>query len=742
MKKRFSLVVLLILFVVVSAALAAGVVFYWRYIGNLLEKDVTSNIVAAASETMDSFDRAVEADQRVVDTIAITAQTNYPWDNPRKLKRFLQLQVKYNEFENLGIIPLQGDALLARPDTLDAGWQREFLLKALAEDTFVSERQIDPVSKRRVFVQAASLHDGMEPVGALFALVPTERYRALLTLSSLGDNGLAIVIARNGDVQAAGWPFQADNVFTLLKRAKFPKGKSLNSLRAQIQAGESTFVRYQLDGQYRLLYGVALNVNNWYLLAVLPTDSIQAQAQRVAWVSLGLFAFIFMLFGVLGLYVFVLRVYSNRQLFRTAFVDSLTGTDNLNRMALQFPKRLRALDGSAALVIFDITKFKVINDMLGYERGNLVLQRAAAIFKENLSAGEYVCRNFADNFVLLMRFTDRRELRARLSNWLTAIRRDCTGIDSCVMVDGVFGVYQVEENVPFYIALDRARFALANAKNSSKESIRFYDEKDRHRLLQERQLESIMEQALADGSFALMLQPQFNFQTGKMEGAEALVRWNHVERGMVRPDDFIPLFERNGFILKLDMFILEQAVKFLAKWRSDGKQQVPIAVNFSRLHLNDSRYIPQMTRIVDEYDMPHRLIEVELTESVILSNHELAQNVVRGLHNKGFSVAMDDFGSGYSSLNVLKSLQFDSIKLDKEFVTGCEQNPTARKVVQGAVEMIKAIDAKVVAEGVETAEQAEFLRRVGCDLAQGYYFARPLPVEEFEKLLTPVPNEE
>lgn len=740
--KRISRVGLVALFLVVIAGLTAGVTFYGHYVSNLLEEDEVANIMAAAGETAESFTRALEADQRVVDTIAITAQTNYPWDSPKKLERFLHLQVKYNEFENLGIIPLHGSALLARPDKLDASWQQSTLLTTLEKDTFTSSRLVDSISKRPVFVQAASLHDGMEPVGALFALIPTERYRALLTLSSLGENGLAVVISRDGQVQAAGWPFQADNVFDILAKAKFPKGTSFQTLRDQIQAGEDTFIRYQLDGQYRLLHGIAMTVNDWYLLTILPIDSIQAQAQQVTWASLGLFVVLFVLFGLLGLYVLFLRMYSNRQLFKTAFVDSLTGTDNLNRMTLQFHKRLRALNGQAALVIFDILKFKAINDMLGYERGNLVLQRAANLFKENLRTNEFICRNFADNFVLLLSFTDRRELRARLMDLLTLIRRDCTAIDSCVMVDGVFGVYEVEENVPFYIALDRARFALENAKNSSKESIRFYDEKDRHRLLQERQLESIMEQALADGSFALMLQPKFNFQTGKMEGAEALVRWNQADRGLIRPDDFIPLFERNGFILKLDMFILEQAVKFLAKWRSDGKQQVPIAVNFSRLHLNDSRYIPQMTRIVDEYDVPHRLIEVELTESVILNNHELAQNVVRGLHNKGFSVAMDDFGSGYSSLNVLKNLRFDTIKLDKEFVSGCEQNPTARKVVQGAVEMIKAIDAKVVAEGVETAEQAEFLRRVGCDLAQGYYFSRPVPVEDFEKLLAAVPAEE
>ena len=734
--KRISLVGLVVLLVAVVIGLAAGVAFYWHYIGEMLERDVKSNIVAAANETADSFSRALEADQRVVDTIAITAQTNYPWERQKKLERFLQLQVKYNEFVNLGIIPLKGESFLARPDKLDKSWQEAILMRGIAEDTFVTPRQTAPSTKRNVFVQGASLHDGEDPVGTLFALIPTERYRALLTLASLGENGLAIVISRNGEVQAAGWPFEGDNVFEILTRAQFQSGQSLAALRSQIGEGKTTFVRYYLNGQSRLLYGMALPVNEWYLLAVLPTDFIQAQTQRVTWVSFGLFSFLFLLFGILGLYIFGLRSYSNRQLFKTAFIDTLTGADNLHRMTLQFHKRWHALDEKAALVIFDVLKFKVINDMLGYERGNLVLQRAAQLFKENLEPNEFICRNFADKFVLLLDFTDRRELRSRLMKLLALIRRDCTSIDSCVMVDGAFGVYEVNEDVPFYIALDRAHLALENAKHSTKEPIQFYDEKDRHRILQEKQLESAMEQALADGSFTLMLQPKFNFQTGKMEGAEALVRWNQADRGLIRPDDFIPLFERNGFILKLDMFILEQAVKFLAKWHHDGKARVPIAVNFSRLHLNDSRYIPQMTHIVDSYKVPHDLIEVELTESVILNNRELAQNVVRGLHNKGFSVAMDDFGSGYSSLNVLKSLQFDTIKLDKEFISGCEhQNSTARKVVQGAVEMVKAIGAHVVAEGVETQEQAEFLRSVGCDLAQGYYFSRPLPLDEFEKLL-------
>ncbi len=691
--------------------------------------------MSAGNEAADSFSRAVAADQRVIDTIAITVQTNYPWTNTEKLERFLHLQVKYNEFENLGIIPLRGKSLQARVTAESESWLREIMMRAMAEDTYVSSRQVSASSGANVLVQAASLHDGMEPIGALFAVVPTDRYKNLLTLSSLGSNGAAFVISRDGQVEVAGRPLSSDNMFDVFGRAQFPKEKPFETVREQIQSGQSTFVRYYLDGQQRFLYGVALPVNNWYLLAVLPTHFIQAQAQRLTWVSLSLVTVILILFGLLMFYMFRLRAYSNQQLFNTAFVDSLTGVDNLNRMSVLFSKRLRELNGAAALVIFDILKFKVINDMLGYERGNQVLQRAADVLHAHLEKGEYMCRSTADNFVLVLSLTDRRTLRTRLTKLVATIRRECTAMDSCIMVDGVFGVYELLEHVPFFIALDRARLALEHAKHLSTGNIQFYDEKDRRRILLEQQLENSMEQALSSGAFTLMLQPKFDFNTREMKGAEALVRWNQGERGLVRPDDFIPLFERNGFILKLDMFILEQVAKVLNKWRQAGKEQVPIAVNFSRLHLNDSRYIPQMSRTVDAYEVPHHLIEVELTESVILNNRELAQNVIRGLHNKGFSVAMDDFGSGYSSLNVLKGLQFDSIKLDKEFLSGSEQNKTAQKVVQGAVDMIKAIGAKIVAEGVETAEQAEFLRQIGCDLAQGYYFSRPLPVAEFEQLL-------
>ena len=182
-------------------------------------------------------------------------------------------------------------------------------------------------------------------------------------------------------------------------------------------------------------------------------------------------------------------------------------------------------------------------------------------------------------------------------------------------------------------------------------------------------------------------------------------------------------------------FTLEETLRLLKKWKEEGKPVVPVGVNFSRLHLQEPHFIDELAQTADKYGVEHQLLEIELTESVVFGNVDLMKQVIEGLHGKGFSVAMDDFGSGYSSLNVLKNLDFDCIKLDKEFLARGEGNPRMRQIISGLVRMVKSLGSGVVAEGVETAEQAEFLSRIGCDLAQGYLFSRPLPPQEFEKRL-------
>ena len=477
-----------------------------------------------------------------------------------------------------------------------------------------------------------------------------------------------------------------------------------------------------------------LEVNGWYMVSSVPAKYVEEQATQVAKLSLVLFGVVFFVFYLLMFFIMRVRDDSNRQLFTTAFVDPLTGADNFNRMCEQFQSRLAGLNGKAALVLFDINKFKVINDLHGYERGNEVLKGVARVLQQELAPEESFCRLAADNFVLLLKYDDHRVFLKRLHTLGTQLKRNCTVAESCLVLDIAFGIYEITEDIPFYIMLDRAHLALERAKTRTFDKCEFYNVADRDRIITEQQIENTMEAALANREFEIYLQPKCDFVTGEILGAESLVRWNHEGR-VVRPDEFIPLFERNGFILKLDMFIMEEAARLLAKWKANGTPVVPLAVNFSRLHLNDSRLIPQMRRIMAQYNVPNKLLEAEITESVIFNNLERAQEVIGGLHLYGFPVAMDDFGSGYSSLNVLKELKFDSIKLDKEFLCGFEENPRAQKVIEGAISMIKNLGVKVVTEGVETREQADFLRRCGADLAQGYFFSRPVTVSTFEQLL-------
>lgn len=717
--------------------IASGVMLYWLYVGDVLERDLKNHVKLAGEEAADDFDRLMFADLQTLRLVALAAETTFPWRDTDRLEKFLHVQTQHNAFDFLGVVTMDGRVFMSERADFAPAFTAGILSSTLEKGVYLSSGLIkNPVDGKKVLVESVLLRKDDRPVGALFAFLPVRRFDPMLTLAALGDTGFSLIARRDGTVVLGKEVPVGSSAFTLLKNAQFSgKNVSVADIQTALKKGKHSLLDYRLNGARKFLHFMPLAGNDWYMFSVLPTAFVEQQAKHLAWTSVGLVAFILLVFFGLICCLFRVRSASNRRLFATAFIDPLTGAANFNSMCEDFSEKLAGLGGKAALVVFDIVKFKVINDLHGYERGNKVLQRVADVLRENMRPGEFFCRSTADNFIMLLSYEDRRKFRTRLILLATQIRRDCTVVGSCLMVDSAFGVYEITEDIPFYIMLDRTHLALDNAKRMSGDKIQFYDEADLRRIVAEKQIENSMEEALERGDFSVYLQPKCDFATGRMVGAEALVRWNKGDAGLVRPDDFIPIFEKNGFILRLDMFILEQVVSLLAQWKERGLKQVPIAVNFSRLHLNDSRYIPQMTRLVDKYGVPHNLIEVELTENVIFNNLECAQNVIRGLHRKGFSVAMDDFGSGYSSLNVLKNLQFDGIKLDKEFLDGFEENANAKKVIEGAVDMIKSLGVKVIAEGVETKEQADFLCATGCDVAQGYLFSKPMDVEAFESWL-------
>ena len=237
-----------------------------------------------------------------------------------------------------------------------------------------------------------------------------------------------------------------------------------------------------------------------------------------------------------------------------------------------------------------------------------------------------------------------------------------------------------------------------------------------------------MADALRNREYVMYLQPKYNMVNEQIVGAEALVRWVKPDGTVIPPIDFVPAFENNGFITKMDAFIWEEACKLLCRWREEGKKLIPISVNMSRRHFQTIEYLPTLNALVDKYQIPKKYLEIEITETI--DEQESHSNIMK-LKEEGYTLLMDDFGSGYSSLNVLKDTQFDIIKLDRAFLQNFLGTDRGQKIVENVIKMTTAIGLPMVAEGVETKEQADSLMKYGCNVAQGFYYARPMTVEDF-----------
>lgn len=427
---------------------------------------------------------------------------------------------------------------------------------------------------------------------------------------------------------------------------------------------------------------------------------------------------------------------------RITDVDPLTGGRSRHKF-LEDARKLLKKNGAKnwAIVLFDIDKFKYVNDRLGYEEGNRMLERLHKTISDHLDNDEISARLSDDNFAMMIKTGTEAELSTRINSIFTEFERR-NGLFVKYPVIFSAGVYRMNQfiredhrsDVDINAALDRCKIAKSTLKGTHFSSIAFYDGSVRDKALREKDYENMMPAALERHEFQCYLQPKYGLRSRNIEGAEALIRWNSKDFGFISPGEFIPIAEKNGFVVELDFFILEEVCRTMRHWINQGKKPVVVSVNQSRLHLNYDDYIWRLREIVDKYDIPYEYIELELTESVFTENAEKLLKIMHKLHEIGFKLSLDDFGSGYSSLNMLKDMPVDVVKIDKEFFSDTMNTSKGRAVISTVVDLAKNLDMDVISEGVETKEQVEFLTEIHCAMVQGYYFAKPMPISDFEAL--------
>lgn len=384
-------------------------------------------------------------------------------------------------------------------------------------------------------------------------------------------------------------------------------------------------------------------------------------------------------------------------------------------------------DKEIAIVGVDFENFKLTNSQYGEEKCDLFLKYIGNQLIEKMVTG-FSGRFSGDQFVLIFEYSDDKQFEY-INNFSKDILKDAPISHQNPKI----GVYApIDKKLPIVRCCDNAFLALKEIKGIYNQNIAFYQKKLQEQMLTEQKILESMEKALEEKQFVVYYQPKHESITGKVAGAEALVRWIHPEYGFMSPAEFIPLFERNGFISKLDGFVLEQVCKDINEWKEQGIPIVPISVNVSRRDYLEDGWIDRQIDLIDKYKIEHELIHMEVTESLYAEYMDLIIDQIRKVKNKGFAIEMDDFGAGYSSLGTLSSFPLDIIKLDISFVRHISTNEI---VVENIIKLAHKLGYITVAEGTETEEQYKILRGLGCDLIQGYCFSKPLPKNDFKDYL-------
>ena len=618
-------------------------------------------------------------------------------------------------------------------------------------------------------VAVAPIHIKSECVGFIFIPIDTERIFVRETFASQIKEAELLLVNKQGTIIAAssgisGYDSTGDHVAA----APGEEGQSSSDAQASVSADliVGTVIRDLLNSEsdgtiksrqtiqnltrglsndeegmitvrdsegykFQVSFAPVQDSYRLYLVTRYNSNIIESGVQPMVYRSVATcLTIICIMIGAI-MYVWLIARKTSDTAERLAYEDPLTGGKNVNYFN-DFAQIILHENKEMPFVIcrFDIANFRYINESYGHVKADQVLKACVKEFEDCFGPREICVRMNADQFLALM--VNDAGMDGRLEAFRAAVNAAARGVGIKYPIKFKLGIYQMrkhEKDVD--VMIDRANAARKMLRGDEKHSRLTYSEEIASNMHKANLIESQMQHALASGEFKVYLQAKWDIEKNSVCGCEALVRWVKSDGKIVRPDEFIPLFEKNGFIEMLDFYMLETVCQMVCTLQKEGKKVYPVSVNQSRVLLHNPDYLDNVVDILRKYKIPEGLVELEITETVFEDEKDRIFDVLEKLKMCGVKLNMDDFGSGYSSLNMLKDVNFDIIKIDRTFFSASVDNEKSKVVLCKVVEMIKGIGMDVVCEGVENQEHVDFLRSIGVRKVQGFYYAKPVPAEEF-----------
>lgn len=712
-----------------------------RESGQYLE-EVTEQSVRYMNDRLDENFKILESAAGICGTPGLSIEEASEW-----LPLVEKISVP-GEALRVGVVDMQGQAWISGGVELDLSGD-DAIRHALNGERCISDKRLSSVDGIPVFLLAVPVWQGSQTNGAIFLVKSAEELAKQLETQSFHGQGHSHIVERSGSYVISDGETDGEALLLfeyLEKSGSADPGYSLDQMRRDMRDGKSGAYYGKLNGTHLAVLYQPTQWNGWYMINSFLLNEVTGNYQSMLWYGMLVIGGVIVIFAALFLLFRKTRKKYIQELKKLAFTDPVTGGGNDVKFQMDVERACRkAPPETYALVSVDLQGFKLINEEFGVEEGDRVLRYMYNVFARNLTEGEYMTRMEADRFKLLLKNAPRGELRVRLEKIAGEMNSYNHLLNRAYYMRLSAGICVVDDpSANIFILRDLANMMRKKSKlipNGSFCQCEFYEREERVKLLRAKDIMDQMGSALQNREFRVYLQPKVELATGKIAGAEALVRWQRAEQSIFYPDEFIPVLEKSGLITELDLYMFREVCALERKWIEEKRIPIPVSVNFSRVNLYVSDILEQYREIWKQSGVPPQLLEIELTESMIGHNTKYICDMIGKIHKAGFHCSIDDYGSGYSSMNMLKELFVDTIKMDKAFLDWDEdsdQKSRAVQIIASSIDLSHRLGMKVVAEGVETREQVQMLADKGCDMIQGYYYSKPIPVEEFEKMMEQV----
>lgn len=727
----------IIVIIIIFLLLVTVGVIYMTYMLYKVEANANNSIETIVKNDADNLKTEITEQKAILQSITNEILSDNIVDKEKIFEQYEKSDVT-SKFVRMAIMQENGKTITNDDYEVDYSDEKDNFFSN--NEIRVSESRISKIDGEEITIYSQAIDLDKERI-AILLIVKTDSYKNIFSNKVFEGKGFSYIVNKQGNiVVSANTEIDSRNLIENIDKMLIGSSKerfesNQNKIEENIRNGISgTRTLQTVNGKYYMVYE-AIEANDWAIVTFIPSKAIAAEVNNALLTTFILSIIVILVILSICIYIVISNNKKQKQLYEYAYIDPVTKRGNVYYFRKKGQEILDSIKTSGTssnqyILVLDINKFKMINKAYGYKTGDTILTGIGDVLERLLGAESLICRYSNDYFAVLFEYKeDIHRILNKLIRSIENLKIDDTTYNLSVNI-GIYMITNEDNNISE--AMDKAIIAHSASKGDVFDKFHIYDKTMERKLEKESKIEHEMNIALDNKEFKVYYQPKIDTKTENLYGAEALVRWEHEGR-MVPPSEFIPLFEKNKFILRLDLYIFEQVCSDMKMWKEKYGKEPVVSVNVSREHFLDEHFLEKYMMIAAKYGVNTNKIDLEITESATIEEGIDIIEIMNKMKKLGFLISIDDFGTGYSSLSTLQDMPADILKIDKSFVDRIGENE--KNIIDYILTIAKELNFTTIAEGVETKEQRDYLLENGCDIIQGYYYAKPMSEAEFEEYM-------